>query len=51
MGSPHKKEPKKRYEPPSLTVFGKIEELTQAVAPLHHRDGGSQFPRTGTGVR
>jgi hypothetical protein len=51
MGKGDDKEPKKKYEPPVLTVHGKIEDLTQKVGLAHSLDGGGGFFRNRTGVR
>jgi hypothetical protein len=50
MGNADKKDPKKLYEPPTLSVFGKIEELTQKIGTTHSFDHGSGF-RIRTGIR
>ncbi len=40
MGKPVKREPKKPYSKPLLTVYGTVRELTQAVGNRGQRDGG-----------
>jgi len=40
MGKPVKREPKKPYSKPSLTVYGTVRELTQSVGRTGRRDGG-----------
>jgi hypothetical protein len=40
MVKPVKREPKKPYSKPTLTVYGTVRELTQAVGTHDHRDGG-----------
>lgn len=40
MGKPVKREPKKPYSKPTLTVYGTVRELTQAVGTHGTRDGG-----------
>ncbi len=40
MGKPVKREPKKPYSKPSLTVYGTMRELTQRVGIRGRRDGG-----------
>ena len=40
MGKPAKREPKKPYSKPSLTVYGTIRELTQSVGTHGTRDAG-----------
>jgi hypothetical protein len=47
MGSVEKQNPKKLYEPPVLTVYGGVHQLTQSVAPHGHNDNG-RAPRVGT---
>jgi hypothetical protein len=41
MAKPVKREPKKTYSKPSLTVYGTVRELTQAVANKGNSDGGA----------
>ncbi len=43
MGKPAKRETKKPYSKPTLTVYGTVRELTQRVGPRgkHDRAGGS----------
>jgi hypothetical protein len=42
-----KRETKKPYSKPTLTVYGTVRELTQAVGSRGTPDGGSRFtPRT-----
>jgi hypothetical protein len=40
MDKPVKREPKKPYSKPSLTVYGTVRELTQRVGRNGSRDGG-----------
>ncbi len=40
MGKPVKREPKKPYSRPSLTKYGTVRELTQAVGNKSNKDGG-----------
>jgi hypothetical protein len=47
MGKPVKREPKKPYSKPSLTLYGTVRELTQRVGARGRRDGGGRrAPRT-----
>jgi hypothetical protein len=46
MGKPVKREPKKPYSKPTLTVYGTVRELTQRVGTTGTRDGGIVSPRT-----
>jgi len=49
MGKPVKREPKKPYSKPSLTVYGRVQELTQKQGTTGQRDGAVgrlQPPRT-----
>ncbi len=41
MGKPVKREPKKPYSKPTLTVYGTVRELTQRVGTHGNRDGGT----------
>ncbi len=44
MGKPVKREPKKPYSKPTLTVYGTVRELTQTNSRINLRDkpgGGS----------
>jgi hypothetical protein len=43
MGKEKEEQPKKIYQPPVLTVYGKVEELTQRVGFRRNRDGGTGF--------
>jgi hypothetical protein len=47
MAKPGKRDAKKPYSPPILTIYGTVQELTQKVALRRTRDGGS-FPRVRT---
>jgi hypothetical protein len=49
MARLEKLEPKKVYEPPVLTVYGTVRELTQAVGRVHHPDGSRVGFNTRTG--
>ena len=40
MGKPVKREPKKPYSKPKLTVYGTVRELTQKVGTRGQLDGG-----------
>jgi hypothetical protein len=40
MSSSEKPTPKKLYEPPVLSIYGKVEDLTQKVGIGGHPDGG-----------
>ena len=40
MAKPVKREPKKPYAKPSLTVYGTVRELTKKVGTVGNRDGG-----------
>ena len=40
MGNPVKREPKKPYSKPTLTVYGTVRELTQTVGIGGNADGG-----------
>ncbi len=40
MDKPVKREPKKPYSKPKLTVYGTVRELTKSVGRHHHLDGG-----------
>jgi hypothetical protein len=50
MDKPVYREPKKQYSSPKLSVYGTVQQLTQAVGLRRHRDGGS-FPTTRTALR
>ncbi len=41
MVKPVKREPKKPYSKPKLTVYGTVRELTRTVGNKGHLDGGS----------
>lgn len=41
MAKPVKREPKKPYQKPSLTVYGTVRELTQKVGRAGKPDGGN----------
>lgn len=41
MGKPVKREPKKPYSKPSLTVYGTVRELTQQQGTHGMTDGGA----------
>lgn len=41
MAKPVKREPKKPYKKPALTVYGTIRELTQKTGRTGHADGGN----------
>jgi hypothetical protein len=51
MGSADKQSPKKAYEPPQLSVYGKVHELTEAVGPFGQKDNGRRIGRTHTTLR
>jgi len=40
MAEPVKREPKKPYEKPTLTVYGTVNDLTRKVGPHGTKDGG-----------
>jgi len=40
MAKPVKREEKKQYSKPRLTVYGTVKDLTQSVNAMHHLDGG-----------
>ena len=40
MAKPAKRETKKPYSKPTLTVYGTVRELTHANGPHGNRDGG-----------
>ncbi len=42
MGKPAKREAKKPYSKPTLTVYGTVRELTQRVGNRSKQDGGVQ---------
>jgi hypothetical protein len=47
MGKSVKREPKKPYSKPTLTVYGTVRELTQSAGAHGNLDGGGRFtPRT-----
>jgi hypothetical protein len=50
MDKPVKRDDKKPYTPPILTVYGTIREITQAVGLRRTRDNGS-FPAIRTALR
>jgi len=51
MVKPVKRETKKPYSKPTLTVYGTVRELTQMQGGLGRRDGGGgRTPRTHVGV-
>jgi hypothetical protein len=41
MDKPVKRETKKPYSKPTLTVYGTVRELTQSVGNRGHLDGGT----------
>jgi hypothetical protein len=43
MAKPVKREPKKPYVKPALTVYGTVRELTQSVGSRGQLDGGTQL--------
>jgi hypothetical protein len=43
MGKGKEIQPKKTYQPPALTVYGKVQELTQKVGFAKTLDGGGGF--------
>lgn len=45
MGSTENEKPKKPYDPPTLEIFGKIEDLTKSVARHGKADGGHHVGR------
>ena len=45
MAKPVKREPKKPYTKPTLTVYGTVRELTKKVGRTGRTDGGN--PRSG----
>jgi hypothetical protein len=47
MLKPVKRDNKKPYSSPIITVYGTVQELTQRVGFTKNNDGG-QFPRTKT---
>jgi hypothetical protein len=47
MLKPVKRDNKKPYSSPIITVYGTVRELTQKVSLVSKNDGG-QFPRTRT---
>lgn len=50
MAKPVKREPKKPYAKPSLTVYGTVRELTQKVGSSGKRDGGRSVKKFATHV-
>jgi hypothetical protein len=44
MAKPVKREPKKPYAKPTLTVYGTVRELTQRVGARGKRDGNLVTP-------
>jgi hypothetical protein len=50
MDKPVKRDGKKPYTSPILTVYGTVQELTQKVGLRRARDGG-RFPRFRTSIR
>ncbi len=40
MGKPVKREEKKPYSKPKLTVYGTVRELTQKIGNKSNKDGG-----------
>jgi len=49
MVKPVKREPKKPYSAPVLTVYGTIRDLTKRNGVIGHNDGG-KFPRSKTAI-
>jgi hypothetical protein len=49
MAKPVKREPKKPYSSPALTVYGTVRDLTNKNGPGGQKDGGL-FPRNKTHV-
>jgi hypothetical protein len=49
MAKPVKREPKKPYSKPKLTVYGTVREITQTVGSRHHLDGGRRAGHRRTG--
>lgn len=49
MVKPVKREPKKPYSSPVLTVYGTVRDLTKRNGPIGKNDGG-RFPRGKTHV-
>jgi hypothetical protein len=49
MLKPVKRDNKKPYSPPIITVYGTVRELTQKVGVRRHNDAGA-FPRNKTHV-
>jgi hypothetical protein len=50
MGKPVKREPKKPYSTPKLTVYGTVRELTQSTGITGTRDGGRSAGATRTNL-
>ena len=50
MGKPVKREPKKPYAKPTLTVYGTVRELTQRVGSRGLKDKGGNRPPAHTSV-
>lgn len=48
MARPVKREPKKPYKKPSLTVYGTLRELTQKVGVSGKADGGRNVRKFAT---
>jgi hypothetical protein len=47
MAKPVKREPKKPYTKPTLTVYGTVRDLTKAIGNRGNLDGGgARTPRT-----
>jgi hypothetical protein len=44
------KKPVKPYSKPTLTIYGKVQELTKAVGTMGQIDGGLVLERTMTAV-
>jgi hypothetical protein len=49
MAKSVKREPKKPYSSPVLTVYGTVRDLTNKNGPIGQNDGG-RFPRSKTHV-
>lgn len=50
MAKPVKREPKKTYKKPSLTVYGTLRELTQKVGTVGKADGGHGLKKFATHI-
>jgi hypothetical protein len=48
MGKPVKRETKKPYAKPTLTVYGTVRELTQKVGAIGTKDGGILLSKSKT---